>query len=124
MMYSDEIRDHFDHPRNSGEVLDPDASVMFDNPGCGDVLKLTLKLSSGRIEDIRFRAQGCVSMIVCGSALTELALGQTVDNARQLRTTQIADALGKLPPGGSHASHLAIKALTAALDQAERKASR
>lgn len=123
-MYTAEIRDHFDHPRNSGEVLNPDASVMFDNPGCGDVLKLTLKVTSGRIADIRFRAQGCVSMIVCGSALTELALGQTVLNARALRYTQIADALGSLPPGGAHASHLAIKALTAALDEAERKSLR
>ncbi len=120
-MYTAQIRDHFDNPRNPGEVPDADASVMFDNPGCGDVLQLTLKLSSGRIEDIRFRAQGCVSLLVCGSALTELALGQTIPAARALRTTQIADALGKLPPGGSHASQLAIKALTAALDQAERK---
>jgi nitrogen fixation NifU-like protein len=119
-LYTAEIRDHFNNPRNAGEVFDPDASVMFTNLGCGDVLKLTLKVSGDRIDQIRFRAQGCVSVIVCASALTELATGRKLSDARLLRATEISSALGKLTPGTAHGSHLAIKALTAALDQFQR----
>jgi nitrogen fixation NifU-like protein len=116
-MYSHQVLDHFEHPRNAGEVADPDASVQIANPACGDVLRLTLKLSGDRIEEIRFLARGCVSAIACGSALTELVRGSTIEKARELGKKQLVLTIGGLPPASSHASHLALDALAAALDQ-------
>lgn len=120
-MFSPQLLDHFQHPRNSGSVPDPDASVQLQNPACGDVLKLTLKIAGGRIADIRFLAQGCVPSIACASALTELTRGKTIAEARSITRGQIVDSVGGLPPASSHASHLALDALHAALDQADRK---
>jgi nitrogen fixation NifU-like protein len=117
-MYSPQVLDHFEHPRNSGSIDDGDASVQLQNPACGDVLKLSLKLADGRIAEIRFLAKGCVPSIACASALTELVRGQTVASARQIRPEQLIDSVGGLPPASSHASHLAVDALKAALDQA------
>jgi nitrogen fixation protein NifU and related proteins len=119
-MYSPQVLDHFEHPRNAGEVSQPDASVQMENPVCGDVLKLTLKLEAGRIEEIRFLAKGCVPALACGSALTELVQGRTVAEARKLRREQLIGKIGGLPPASSHAGHLALGALAAALDQLEQ----
>jgi nitrogen fixation protein NifU and related proteins len=116
-MYSPQVLDHFEHPRNAGAVADPDASVQIENPACGDVLKLTLKLSGDRIEEIRFLAKGCVSSMACASALTELVRGKTIGKARELRREELLLAVGGLPPASLHASHLAMDALAAALDQ-------
>jgi nitrogen fixation protein NifU and related proteins len=116
-MYSPQLLDHFERPRNAGEVADPDASIQIENPVCGDLLKLTLKLAGDRIEEIRFLAKGCVSSIACGSALTELVRGRTVATARELGNEQLVGSIGMLPPASSHASHLALDALAAALDQ-------
>jgi nitrogen fixation protein NifU and related proteins len=120
-MYSPQVLDHFEHPRNSGSVTDPDASVQLQNPACGDVLKLTLKLAGGRIAEIRFLAKGCVPSIACASALTEMAYGRSIAEARAIRREQIVDAVGGLPPASSHASHLAMDALNAVLDQVARE---
>jgi nitrogen fixation protein NifU and related proteins len=120
-MYSPQVLDHFEHPRNVGEVADPDASVQMENPACGDILKLTLKLADGRIEEIRFLAKGCVSSLACGSALTELIRGRTVAEARKLGREQLVGKIGGLPPASSHASHLALNALAAALNQLSAK---
>lgn len=120
-MYSREVLDHFEHPRNAGVVADPDASVQIENPACGDVLKLTLKLSSTQIAEIRFQARGCVASMACGSALTELVRGRTVAQARELSREELMGAVGGLPPASVHASHLALDALAAALDQLAAK---
>jgi nitrogen fixation NifU-like protein len=114
-MYSAQVLDHFQNPRNAGDVSDPDASVQIENPACGDILKLTLKVTDGRIKEIRFRAKGCVPAMACGSMLTELVQDATVDQARKLRREDLVRAIGGLPEASSHASHLAIDALAAAL---------
>jgi NifU-like protein involved in Fe-S cluster formation len=114
-MYSPQLLDHFEHPRNTGEVTNPDASAQVENPACGDVLKLTLQRKNDRIVDVRFRAKGCVPSMACGSAITELVKGRTIAEARALRPADIERAVGGLPQASSHASHLAIDALTAAL---------
>jgi nitrogen fixation NifU-like protein len=114
-VYSPEVLDHFEHPRNAGALADADASVQVENPACGDVLKLTLKLTGDRIEDIRFLAKGCVSSMACGSALTELVRGKTVEQARKLTREELVAAVGGLSRASSHAAHLAIDALAAAL---------
>src|ERR1700756_3865666 len=114
-MYSREVLDYFEHPRNPGEVKDADAVVRLENPACGDILKLTLKIVDDRIVDIRFLAKGCVPAIACASLLTELVRGKTVEEGRQLRREELVERIGGLPAASSHASHLAIDALTAAL---------
>jgi nitrogen fixation protein NifU and related proteins len=116
-MYSPQLLDHFEHPRNAGEVDTPDASAQVENPACGDVLKLTMRVNAGRIFEIRFRAKGCVPAMACGSALTKLVEGRTVAEARKLRPPDIANAVGGLPEASSHASYLAIDGLAAALKQ-------
>lgn len=116
-MFSPQVLDHFEHPRHSGSIPEPDASVQLQNPACGDVLKLTLKVADGRVSDIRFLAKGCVPSIACASALTVLVRGKAIADARNIRREQLVEAVGGLPPASSHASHLAIDALHAALDQ-------
>jgi nitrogen fixation NifU-like protein len=110
-MYSPQVLDHFQNPRNTGEVADPDASAQIENPACGDILKLTLKISDGRIAEIRFRAKGCVPAMACASMLTQLVRGKTVEEARGLRREELVDAIGGLPHASAHASHLALDAL-------------
>jgi nitrogen fixation NifU-like protein len=116
-MYSPEVLDHFEHPRNAGVVAEPDAVVQLENPACGDVLKLSLKLAGNRIEEIRFLAKGCVCSMACGSALTELALGKTLEQAKELTRDELLQKVGGLPSASTHAAHLAMDALASALSQ-------
>jgi nitrogen fixation protein NifU and related proteins len=116
-MYSPQVLDHFQHPRNSGEVANPDASAQIENPACGDVLKLTVRVTNGRIEEIRFLAQGCVPAMACASLLTELVKGGTIVQARQLRREELVRNLGGLPQASAHASHLAMDTLAAVIGQ-------
>lgn len=116
-MYSAQLLDHFQNPRNPGEVPDADATAEIENPACGDVLRLTLKIKSGRIADIRFKAKGCVPSMACASALTELVRGQTVDETRALGRDQLIAAVDGLPQASTHAAQLALDTLQAALNQ-------
>ena len=114
-MYSTQLLDHFQNPRNAGDLSDPDVSAQVENPACGDVLKLTMKLAGGRIEQIGFRAKGCVPAMACGSALTELVKGKTIAELTKLRREDLLNSIGSLPQASSHASYLAMDALNAAL---------
>jgi NifU-like protein involved in Fe-S cluster formation len=114
-MYSALLLDHFQHPRNAGDVVNPDVWAQVENPACGDVLKLTLKIVDGRIASIGFRAKGCVPAMACASALTELVQGKSISDASKLRSEDLVAAVGSLPEASSHASHLAIDALSAVL---------
>jgi nitrogen fixation protein NifU and related proteins len=114
-MYSAQVLDHFQHPRNAGEIADADAWAEIENPVCGDVLRLTLKMNGGRIADMRFKAKGCVASIACASAMTELARGKDIREAQFLRRDSLIDALGGLPQASAHAAQLALDALSAAL---------
>ena len=114
-VYSPELLDHFQSPRNAGEIEAPDASKQLENPACGDVLKLTLKVDDGRIADIRFRAKGCVPAMACGSAITEMVKGRTIEEARRLSREEVARKVGGLPAASGHASQLAIDTLRMAL---------
>jgi NifU-like protein involved in Fe-S cluster formation len=116
-VYSPEVLDHFQNPRNAGEVESPDATAELENPACGDILRLTLKLDACRITEIRFRAKGCVPAIACGSALTELLKGHTVNEAQLLGREDLVRAVGGLPEASSHASHLAMDTLQALLQR-------
>jgi nitrogen fixation NifU-like protein len=114
-MYSAQLLDHFQNPRNVGDVMAPDASVEIENPVCGDVIRLSLKLLDDRIAEIRFKAKGCVPAMACGSALTELAQGKTVAEARLLKRHDLIKAVGSLPDASIHAAQLALDALSATL---------
>ena len=114
-MYSRQVLDHFEHPRNAGVVDSPDAAAQVENPACGDVLKLTAKLAGRRIAEIKFLAQGCVPAIACGSALTELIIGKTLKEAAAVSREDLLQKLGGLPEASGHASYLTIDALAALL---------
>jgi nitrogen fixation NifU-like protein len=116
-MYSAQLLDHFQNPRNPGEVLDADVVAEIENPACGDVLRLTLRITSGRIAEIRFKAKGCVPSMACASALTELVAGKTPDESRALQRDTLIAAVGGLPQASTHAAQLALDALSAALRQ-------
>jgi len=116
-MYSAQLLDHFEHPRNVGDLAEADAVVEISNPVCGDVIRLGLKMQADRIDQIRFKAKGCVSALACGSALTELALGKTAVEARELNRDDLITAVGGLPQASTHAAQLALDALSAALNQ-------
>ncbi len=114
-MYSVQLLDHFEHPRNAGELVDADASAEIENPVCGDIIRISLKLNGGKIAEIRFKAKGCVPAIACGSAVTTLALGKLPVEARQIKIEKIVEAVGGLPPASNHAAQIALDALRAAL---------
>ena len=114
-MYSPEVLDHFQNPRNAGVVEAPDSTARIENPVCGDVLELSVKLEGNRIADIRFRARGCVPSMACGSAITELAKGKSVIAAREISREELLKKVGGLPQSSRHATALAIDALSALL---------
>ncbi len=116
-MYSAQLLDHFQNPRNAGEIADADAMAEIENPACGDVLQLTLKRCAGRIAQVRFKAKGCVAAIACGSALTELVVGKTLEEAKKLRREDVNAAVGGLPQASTHAAQLAVEALSLALSR-------
>jgi len=116
-MFAPELLDHFRNPRNVGELADADASARVENPACGDIMQLMLKVRAGRIDDVRFRTRGCVAAIACGSLLTELLHGSSLDSARALERNQLVAGVGGLSNESMHASHLAMDALRAALAQ-------
>lgn len=116
-MYSALLLDHFQNPRNPGDVAVADAVAQIENPACGDVLRLSLKMNSGRIAEIRFKAKGCVPSMACASALTELVAGKTRDESLSLQRETLIAAVGGLPQASTHAAQLALDALSAALRQ-------
>lgn len=118
-MYSAQLLDHFQNPRNAGDVPGADATAEIENPVCGDILRLTLKVKSGRVTNIGFKAKGCVPSIACASALTEMVAGKTVNEARSLERQDLITAVGELPQASTHAAQLALDALSAALKQLE-----
>jgi nitrogen fixation protein NifU and related proteins len=120
-MYSAQLLDHFQNPRNAGEIADPDAAAEIENPVCGDVLRLTLKGNAGRITEAQFKAKGCVAAIACGSALTELIIGTTMNEALRLRREDLTGAVGGLPQASTHAAQLALDALSLALTRIKIK---
>jgi len=112
-MYSAEVLDHFQNPRNAGEVSEPDAAVQIENPACGDILKLTARVQKGRLVELRFRAKGCVPAMACASLLTELAKGKTLQEAGKLGREELVQRIGGLPAASTHAGYLAMEALGA-----------
>ena len=112
-MYSAAVLDHFQNPRNAGTLDAATAKVSVENPVCGDILELSVRLESGRIAEARFRTRGCVTALACSSLLTELLRGKTPAEAKAITSEQISEALGGLPPATLHGAQLARDAVEA-----------
>jgi nitrogen fixation NifU-like protein len=124
MAYSEKVVEHYENPRNVGSFDRNDESVgtgMVGAPACGDVMKLQIRVNGqGVIEDARFKTYGCGSAIASSSLVTEWVKGKTLDQAMQIRNTQIADELA-LPPVKIHCSILAEDAIKAAIEDYRKK---
>ncbi|MDH5216698.1 MAG: Fe-S cluster assembly scaffold IscU [Gammaproteobacteria bacterium] len=124
MAYSDKVLDHYENPRNVGSFEKGDDTVgtgMVGAPACGDVMRLQIKVSdAGIIEDARFKTYGCGSAIASSSLLTEWVKGKTLEEAQQIKNTEIAEELA-LPPVKVHCSVLAEDAIKAAIDDFRSK---
>lgn len=118
-MYSDKVLDHFQHPRNIGDLAGADAYARVENPVCGDVMDLAVKVAGGRIEEVRYRVRGCVPSIAAGSCLTEMIQGRPLSEVQDLRREDLVQALDGLPAASLHAAHLAMDALMAVLKKLE-----
>jgi nitrogen fixation protein NifU and related proteins len=114
-MYSPQLLDHFEHPRNAGDLANSDARVRVENPACGDILELSIRVVGERISGVRFLAKGCVPAMACGSLITEMIAGKTVEEAGAIRKEAVVQEIGGLPAASGHAAQLAIDALRAAL---------
>jgi len=108
--------EHFMNPRNMGDLKDADGVGEVGAAACGDILKISIKIKDGRIEDARFKTFGCGSAIASSSMATELIKGRTIDEAMSFSNQEVVDALGGLPPVKIHCSVLAEEALKAALE--------
>ncbi|MDG2273388.1 MAG: Fe-S cluster assembly scaffold IscU [Halioglobus sp.] len=127
MAYSDKVLDHYENPRNVGKLDADDESVgtgMVGAPACGDVMRLQIKVNAdGVIEDAKFKTYGCGSAIASSSLLTEWVRGKNLDEAEQIRNTEIAEELA-LPPVKIHCSVLAEDAIKAAVKDLREKRGR
>ncbi|GBE57760.1 nifU-like protein [bacterium BMS3Abin01] len=116
-MYSEKVMDHFQNPRNMGEVKDADGVGEVGNPQCGDVMRITIKVDDEeRIEDVKFKTLGCGAAIATSSMVTEMAKGKTLGEAEDISKKSVADALGGLPPQKMHCSNLASDGLKKAIE--------
>jgi nitrogen fixation NifU-like protein len=122
-LYSPAVIDHFQNPRNAGDLDGATAQVEVANPVCGDVLRLAARIENGRIVEARFKTRGCVAAIACSSWLTEWMRDLSEAKLRTLLAAQIAEGLGGLAPASFHAAELACDALRALLEQVKRPPS-
>ncbi|WP_455197519.1 Fe-S cluster assembly scaffold IscU [Kaarinaea lacus] len=126
MAYSDKVMDHYNNPRNVGSFSADDSAVgtgMVGAPACGDVMRLQIKVNdAGVIEDARFKTYGCGSAIASSSLLTEWVKGKTLDQASEIKNSQIAEELA-LPPVKVHCSVLAEDAIKSAINDYRQKQS-
>ncbi len=123
MAYSDKVIDHYENPRNVGTFGKEEEDVgtgLVGAPACGDVMRLQIKVKDGRIEDAKFKTFGCGSAIASSSLATEMIKGMTLDQAAEIKNTQIVEELN-LPPVKIHCSVLAEDAIKAAIEDYKKK---
>lgn len=119
-MYSSQVLDHFHNPRNVGEIEKATCVVTASNPICGDVMKLWIAVRDGKVSGAKFKVQGCVPAVACGSWLTEEIKGKAIGELAAMSAEQIEAGLGGLPAASRHAGALAIAALREALETLSR----
>jgi nitrogen fixation protein NifU and related proteins len=121
--YNETVLEHFRHPRNVGQMDDPDGKAVEGSPACGDMVSVNIKVNPDTkvIDDIKFESYGCASNIATGSIITEMAKGKTLDDAKAITWKQASEELGGLPPIKSHCSVLAVEGLRAAIRDYEER---
>ena len=120
-MYSEKVMDHFENPRNVGEIPDANGVGTVGNAKCGDSMRMYLKVENGIIEDVKFKTFGCGAAIATSSMATEMVKGKTLKEALQLTNKAVAEALDGLPPVKIHCSLLAEEAIHAAVEDYLKK---
>ena len=119
-MYSETLLDHFHNPRNVGEIAAATIVAEASNPVCGDMLKLWAVVREGKIQDVTFKAAGCVPSVACGSWLTEAILSRSMEDLDALTPDDVVAGLDGMPDASRHAATLAIDVLTSLLVQARQ----
>jgi nitrogen fixation NifU-like protein len=114
-MYSQSILDHFQNPRNVGELAPPAVTVEVSNPACGDILRLSVRFDQNRAAEVRYKTRGCTASIAAGSALTEWIAGKTQAELSQLKPFMIEQAVGGLAAESKHAAVICVDAVRALL---------
>jgi nitrogen fixation NifU-like protein len=122
-MYSETLLDHFHHPRNVGEIAEASVVVEASNPVCGDLMKLWAMVREGRIQQVKFKAAGCVPSVACGSWLTEAILSRSIEELSVLTPDEVTSGLGGLPPASRHAAVLAVDVLKRLLKQIRQRSA-
>jgi nitrogen fixation NifU-like protein len=117
-VYGPKLLDHFQNPRNIGELPLPAVTKEVTNPACGDILRLSVRFEEGRAVEARYRVRGCTASIAAGSALTEILTGRTTAELRLLKAADVEAAVGGLEPESKHAAVLCIDGVRAVLKDA------
>jgi nitrogen fixation NifU-like protein len=119
--YNPVVLDHFNHPRNMGEMDHPDGVGEATNPACGDTMRLFIKVEGNRISEARFLTFGCAAAIASSSMTTQMIQGKTVEEILMISKEMVSEALGGLPPTKIHCSVLAEDAIQAAVADYQKK---
>ena len=122
-MYNDTVMDHFENPRNTGEIADADGVGTVGNPDCGDMMKLYIKVADGRLVDIKYKTFGCAAAIATSSAASELVKGKSLEEAAAIGSDEVVSYLNGLPEEKVACSTLAPDAIRAAIDDYRRRPS-
>lgn len=120
-MYSDIVVEHFQNPRNVGEIEDADGVARVGNPTCGDMMEVYIKVRDGVLVDVKYKTFGCGAAVASGSMGTEMVKGKTIEEALKLTSEEVAEALGGLPPAKMHCSNLAADGIRAAIQDYLRR---
>lgn len=123
-MYSEKVMDHFNNPRNVGEIENADGVGEVGNPTCGDIMRISIIVEDNIIKDVKFKTFGCGAAIATSSMVTEMVKGKTIEEALQITNKQVAEELGGLPPAKMHCSNLAADALHKAIEDWQSKNSK
>lgn len=121
--YAPLVIEHFENPRNAGEMADPDGEASTANPVCGDRMRVMLRVAAGRVQQVRWQTRGCPPAIATSSFASEMVLGWTLEQVESLTRETIAEAIGGLPADKVHCSVLAATALRSAVADYRAKAS-
>jgi len=120
-MYTEKVMDHFENPRNVGELPDANGIGEVGNPTCGDITKIYLKIEDNIIKDIKFKTFGCAAAVASSSMLTEMAKGKTIEEALKITDMMVADELDGLPPQKLHCSNMAAEAMHVAVEDYRKR---
>lgn len=120
-MYNETVMEHFKNPRNTGEIKNADGVGSVGNPACGDVMKMFIIVTNGKISDIKYKTFGCAAAIACSSVASEMVLGKSLEEAATLTRDEVGKALDGLPEEKMTCSNLAPDAIRAAIEDYRAK---